>query len=114
MIFHIATRPDWQAAQQSGLYRPAAFRTDGFIHCSSVDQVPIVADRFFDGRRDLLLLYIEESRLTSELRWESSADVLQSLGPFPHVYGPLNVDAAVRVLDFVPGADGHFSAPAFS
>jgi uncharacterized protein (DUF952 family) len=30
---------------------------------------------------------------------------------FPHVYGPINIDAVARTLDLVPNATGTFVLP---
>ena len=83
-----------QAAQRIGLY---CFSTDG--------QVVATANRFCQGKTGLVLLTVDPSRLKPELRYE---DTLNH-GTFPHLYGPLNVDAVVDVRTFEPGADGTFS-----
>ena len=46
---------------------------------------------------DLVLLWVDESKLTSPLQWD---DVPGAADPFPHIYGPLNVAAVVRVEEF--------------
>jgi hypothetical protein len=38
-ILHIATISEWSAAQRAGRYRPTSLATDGFIHCSTPEQV---------------------------------------------------------------------------
>jgi uncharacterized protein (DUF952 family) len=76
---------------------------EGFIHCSRPDQVLEVANRFYAGAVGLVLLWIDPLKLTSEIRWEAAdGDV------FPHVYGPLNLDAITWVDDFQPDANGVF------
>ena len=56
------------------------------------------------------LLVIDPQRLTSELRWDPGADLATEL--FPHVYGPINLDAVLQDIDFEPGPDGKFHLPA--
>ena len=68
MILHIASRADWAAACATGAYRPASLQTEGFLHCSTAAQVIGSADRYFRGRRDLVLLCIDESRVAGALR----------------------------------------------
>lgn len=110
MIFHIATAVDWAQAQHDGAYTTSTvgvtLEQEGFIHSSQASQVERVANAYYAGRSDLVLLIIDPSRLTAELRYE---DVPGEPLPFPHIYGPLNVDAVVETRAFAPDADGRFS-----
>jgi uncharacterized protein (DUF952 family) len=45
MIYHIETEDLWQQALPAGEYLPASFESDGFIHCSALEQITDVADR---------------------------------------------------------------------
>jgi uncharacterized protein (DUF952 family) len=110
-IFHIAQRAEWEQAAPTGAYRPASLASEGFIHCSTAAQVPGVANAFYRGQGDLLLLVIDPARLHAPLREEPPAEDPASEARFPHIYGPLNVDAVVRVVPFVPDAAGRFSLP---
>ena len=74
-----------------------------------MDQILRVADSFYAGQHGLVLLVIDPRRLTSELRWEPGTDLPTDL--FPHLYGPLNLQAVLKVLDFEPAADGKFHLP---
>lgn len=64
-----------------------------------------VANRRFAGVTGLVLLAIEADRLSSELRYEAAEEGER----FPHIYGPLNLDAVTGVLPFEPDHDGSFS-----
>jgi uncharacterized protein (DUF952 family) len=107
MIFHITTRDAWSEAERSSQYRADTLATEGFIHCSNADQVAEVANIRFRGREDLVLLWIEPSLVRAEIRYEKALD---GSGEFPHIYGPLNVDAVARVEAYVE-RDGSFLAP---
>lgn len=65
-----------------------------------------VANAYFVGQPELVLLHIDPERLTSELRDE---EYEHSGLFFPHVYGPLNLEAVVGISDFLPASDGLFS-----
>ncbi|MFO7321026.1 MAG: DUF952 domain-containing protein [Chloroflexota bacterium] len=117
LILHITTVDAWDEARSIGLYKGDTLQTQGFIHFSRPDQILQVANNFYAGRNDLVLLVVDTKRLTSELRWEApvhaggngpKADEAEDL--YPHLYGPLNVDAVIRVVDFKPGPDGTFSS----
>jgi 2-iminobutanoate/2-iminopropanoate deaminase len=74
-MFHIAEASGWADAQANGLYRRSTLgRTvedEGFIHCSYLDQVEAVANTFYAGRKDLLLLVIDPAKVASEIREEA-------------------------------------------
>ena len=113
-MFHIVDRAAWESALQRGVYEPASLQAERFIHCSTRAQVAATANRFYRGRRDLLLLAIDPRRLTADLRFEPPRyPAGESPGElFPHIYGPLHPDAVARVLDFPCDADGGFHLPA--
>jgi uncharacterized protein (DUF952 family) len=83
---------------------PAAFAAEGFIHLSDPRQVVRVANARFAGAPDLVLLCVSVERLRAPLRYEPGEPDGDEL--FPHLHGPLNVDAVVRVAAFAEGADG--------
>lgn len=117
MIYHITSRQAWSEARQRGDYRAESLETDGFIHCSTEEQVVPVAEYLFGGEQDLLLLMIEPSRLASDLKWESPAEGTPPPGVaegslFPHIYGPINLDAVVKVYDLHSNPDGKYKFPA--
>ena len=113
MIYHLVSREEWGGAVDTGIYQPPSLASEGFIHCSTVAQLAATADTFFRDRRDLLALCIEEALLMAPLRFEPPAagPGANRSGDFPHIYGPLNLGAVVRVVDFPCGADGTFMLP---
>ena len=113
MIYHIALESDWDAALDAGEYRTSTLgRTledEGFIHASTAAQVRDVADAHYAGiREQLVLLTIDERRLTVPLQWDA---VPGSAEPFPHLYGPLDVGAVVLATPLLRNGQGHLELP---
>lgn len=117
LVYHITTQNAAIQARLSGEYRPKSLETDGFIHFSQRHQVLDVANAFYRGQTDLVILVIEPSRLKAELRYEAPAHPSASSsapGPenqFPHLYGPLNMDAVLEVVEFPSDENGLFTLP---
>jgi uncharacterized protein (DUF952 family) len=93
MIYHVTTLAQWQQAQQQGFYEAASLATEGFIHASRAGQVAAVLERYYKHETGLVLLHIDEVRLTSPLTYELAPSVNEE---FPHIYGPLNTDAVCK------------------
>ena len=94
MIYHITTNTAWQAALLKEYYETESLFAEGFIHNSSLQQVAGVLDRYYKNATDLILLHIDESKLTSPLKYELAPSVNEL---FPHIFGPINTDAVVDV-----------------
>ncbi|MCA4900703.1 MAG: DUF952 domain-containing protein [Bacteroidota bacterium] len=93
MLFHIATQQDWDAQASNHSYLPQGFASEGFIHLSTEAQVPGVLQRYYQGRTDLLILTVDETKLTSPLKYEPSTGAEL----YPHLYGALNRSAIVKI-----------------
>jgi uncharacterized protein (DUF952 family) len=104
MIFHILPLTDWLAAQAAGAYTPPSLAGEGFIHASTREQVLATANNFFTGESGLVLLCLDETKISASIINEGEQ-------LWPHIYGPLNLGAVVRVADFPPGPDGLFRLP---
>jgi uncharacterized protein (DUF952 family) len=106
VIFHIAKSQQWEEAKQLKFYSGDTLESEGFIHCSTLPQVVRTANNFFAGQTGLLLLWIDSDQVQAEVKYEPAAG-----DNYPHIYGQLNVDAVLKVIEFEAGADGKFALP---
>ena len=107
VILHIVKREQWEKAKLEGVYRGDRLDSQGFIHCSTSKQIVKVANDLFRAQKGLMLLYIATSKVQSKIRYESSG----SEELYPHIYGPLNIDAVIKVAHFEPARNGRFTLP---
>ena len=92
LIYKITPKEEWRRARDEGVFAGAPVDlADGFIHFSTRDQAAETASRHFAGMDDLLLVAVDASKLGERLRWEPS----RGGDLFPHLYGPLSMDAVV-------------------
>jgi glutathione S-transferase len=113
-IYHLALAADWATARNGdGQYRVSTLGRTledvGFIHCSFARQVRGVADAFYRDRADVVLLTIDRSKVRAPIRVEHVAAANDA---FPHIYGPLDVEAVVAVEPLVRRPDGTLALPA--
>jgi uncharacterized protein (DUF952 family) len=106
-IWHITTRQQWEQAKLAQVYRSDSLKSEGFIHCSTPQQVIKVANAFFSGQQGLVLLSIDSAKVEADIRYEE-ADGTER---FPHIYGSLNTNAVIEVLDFEPSVNDQFELP---
>jgi uncharacterized protein (DUF952 family) len=111
VIYHIATSADWERAVRDGEYTTSTsgrtLAQEGFIHASGPSQVTGVANMFYKGiEDDLVVLVIDQERVRAPIRYEEAPGGGEW---FPHIYGPLNADAVLAVRPLTPGPDGEFT-----
>ena len=94
MIYHVTTNKQWLLAQTAGYFEEPSLESEGFIHMSTNEQIAGVLERYYKNIPDLVLLHVDESKLTSDLKYELSPSINQE---FPHIFGPINLDAVIAV-----------------
>jgi uncharacterized protein (DUF952 family) len=118
-IYHLVAESEFQTQATGETYLPARFDQDGFIHCTSEpDTLLAVANDYFSGVEEpVLVLIIETAKLTAEVRFEPPVPVagsgtshLEGTHLFPHIYGPLNLDA-VTGIGMLRKSDGTYQWP---
>jgi uncharacterized protein (DUF952 family) len=91
-IYKICEREAWRDAERVGAYGGSdADRRDGFIHFSTAAQLAGTAAKHFAGQAALMLIAVDDGRLGPTLKWEPS----RGGELFPHLYGPLSLDAVL-------------------
>lgn len=114
LIYHITTGQEWENAQTRGEYVAESLATEGFIHCSRQSQLLAVADRYFPGTNDLLVLGIDEDTVSSWLVDEGPVSTHDPFHQelFPHIYGAIPLRAVAVVSVLTKDAVGQFVWPA--
>lgn len=97
-IYHLADSDNWEIADQNRSdYVHPSLQAEGFIHCSSLQQLAGVLDRYFKKEISVYLLEINPQKLMSRLVEEPPKGAPASAETFPHIYGPLNHSAVTKV-----------------
>jgi uncharacterized protein (DUF952 family) len=108
MIYHMLPKLVWQQQAPDQPYRHASLEREGFIHCTGEPPLLVsVANHFYhDQAGDFVILCIDENKVQANVQWDPVGE-----HDFPHIYGPLNLDAIVEVIAFPRNAHGKFLLP---
>ena len=99
----MAAVADYDQAAAAGEWVPPDLNTVGFIHASPSNQLTRVANKYYTANDEVRIVLLRHEKIRAEVRWEPATG-----GLYPHIYGPLNMDAAERVVTVRKGADGKF------
>lgn len=94
MIYHVTDKESWEKALLNKAYTHPSLELEGFIHMSTKNQVSGVLERYFKNQSNLILLHVDEQLVKPEIRYELSPSLQEE---FPHVFGPINLDAIVHI-----------------
>jgi uncharacterized protein (DUF952 family) len=106
IILHITQESQWEQAKLTGIYYNNTLDSEGFIHCSTIQQVERTANKFFANQTGLVLLSIDSEKVQPEIKYEAVGEE-----KFPHIYGALNTDAVIDAIAFPPDSNGNFKLP---
>jgi glutathione S-transferase len=110
-IFHLALPDDWAAAFGAGEYamstRGVTLEQEGFIHCSTREQMQDTANRFYGDLDQLVVLTIDPLLVPSPIVLEPPSPGTDVL--FPHIYGPLPIAAVNLASPWVRRPDSEWS-----
>ncbi len=95
-IYHVTTQKQWEEAVEKGQYEADTLAAEGFMHCSTEDQVEGVLERYYIGRTGLVKLKIQKEKVERPLVFELAGSINEV---FPHIHGALNLDAVVEVTN---------------
>jgi uncharacterized protein (DUF952 family) len=108
IIYKILDTEVWRKAESAGIFHGAGIDlTDGYIHFSTATQAAETAARHFAGRSGLCLVAIDGDKLGPALKFEPS----RGGELFPHLYGPLALDAVLWVKPLSLAEDGTHCFP---
>jgi uncharacterized protein (DUF952 family) len=93
-IFHFTSKEGLDKYMDENMLVLPSLESEGFIHCSILEQVVDVANFLAPYDEAMQLLEIDEGKVKPEIRYE---DAMQNGRLFPHIYGPLNRDAIIAI-----------------
>jgi glutathione S-transferase len=106
-LYHLALRQEWRQACRDGVYRRStrglSLEQVGFIHASFSHQVPGSFERFFQDAGPVLLLTIDPEGLRRSGVPVRLAPTPESGELFPHLQGPLPLEAVLRASRYPAG-----------
>jgi len=107
LIFKIVPRAEWQSS--SGDYEGSTHdRADGFLHFSTLSQLPETLRLYYAGQDELMLVAVGAAALGAALKWEHSNARDED---FPHLYAALSCDAIKWARPIPKDSDGTFVLP---
>ncbi len=109
IVYKIMSAAELSQMRRDGVFHGSpADNADGYIHLSSGSQLAATLDKHYIGVEGLMLAAVDLSRLGDTVRWEPA----RGGQLFPHIYGPLPIEAVVSVAPLERTADGTVTLPA--
>ncbi|MXY76682.1 MAG: DUF952 domain-containing protein [Acidimicrobiia bacterium] len=95
-VCKIMTPEEWEESIAAGKAYVAVSEADlrdGYLHCSSADQVPGTLAKWYGAMDSVVVVTVDTAKLDSEVKWEPNA-----VGElFPHIYGAIGPEAVAGV-----------------
>ena len=108
IVYKIMSAAELEQMRRDGVFRGSPADTaDGYIHLSSGSQLAATLDKHYNGIEGLMLAAVDLSLLGDTVLWE----LARGGELFPHIYGPLPIEAVVSVAPLERASDGQVRFP---
>lgn len=111
-IVCITRRDMWDKSLKAGQYTQSTITSTleqvGYIHASNPNQTLDIAQRFIN-EKEVVLLLIDLEKVKAPVKFEATRSGRSGL--FPHIYGPLNIDAIYKIINLEKNDKDVFIAP---
>ncbi|MDP5278753.1 DUF952 domain-containing protein [Sphingomonas sp. DG1-23] len=106
--YKVLTADQMSALETDGSFAGAPVDLqDGYIHLSTAAQLQETLDKHFAGQDGLWLAAVDLDALAEAVKWEPS----RGGQLFPHIYGPLPLDAVIAYSELHYESDGSLRLP---
>lgn len=105
--YKILTAAEMATLEADGSFSGSADdRGGGYIHLSTAAQLEGTLAKHYAGQTDLHLAAVDLDALAETVKWEPARD-----DEFPHIYGPLPLDAVIAYGPLERDEDGRVKLP---
>ncbi|MBA6399398.1 DUF952 domain-containing protein [Colwellia sp. BRX10-4] len=102
-IYLLSSNAEYQQALSAGKLTRDSLTSEGFIHATPKSQLNRLANKYYKDKEQPLILIVDKELVIPEIKWEPASG-----GLYPHIYGPLNINAVTRVEKISLNEDGNF------
>ncbi len=97
-IYHIASPEDAAVLRAASMLAPPSLAAEGFVHCSTAEQVVATTARYFPPDAELVLIELDPAAVGAEISWPEVYPGQR----FPHLHGPMPATAVVAIHPWGP------------
>ncbi len=101
LIFHPVSKRKWQEFNKGGFYDPQGAKYENGIICVKAEQLKEYLNENFKGRRQVLVLVIDKSRLVAKSSHDKDKDQFK-------IEDRINMDAILDKIILKPNKEGVF------
>ncbi len=101
LIFHAVSRRKWTSLNKNGNFTPEDFDPEQGIKCALSSNLKTYLNEYFKGRKNLFLLVIDVSRLSTSIQKSKQDGYL-------FLKDPINIDAILDKIKIDSNEEGEF------
>jgi uncharacterized protein (DUF952 family) len=102
-IYLLSSQAEYQQALNEGVLTRDSLISEGFIHATPKSQLNRLANKYYKEKFHPLILIVDKALILPEVKWEPATG-----GLYPHIYGPLNMNAVTAIEEISLNKDGKF------